>query len=119
MNEILNVKNYRLCAVCDIPEDDSRGFILPKGEEDLSLVCVKKDGLVSVYVNSCPHLGVPMNMEPDRFLDVEKNFIMCSTHGALFQIDTGECVQGPCLGQNLTPVPHEIREEEVFIAKDL
>lgn len=111
--------DYRLCAIDDIPEEDSRGFMLPNSEKDISLLAVKKDGLISVYVNSCPHLGVPMDMEPGRFLDGEKNFIMCTTHGALFQIDTGECVHGPCLGENLTPVPCEIRQEEVFISKDL
>lgn len=113
------MKTHRLCAVSDIPDDDSRGFTVSKGEDDLQLFGVKKDGVIAVFVNSCPHLGIPMNMDPDGFLDVEKNFIMCSTHGALFQMDTGECVHGPCLGKNLTPVPYEIREEEVFIAKDL
>jgi nitrite reductase/ring-hydroxylating ferredoxin subunit len=113
------MSDFRLCAVGDIEEEESREFVLPGAEGDQSLVVVKKDGLLSIFLNNCPHLGVPMNMEPDRFLDVEKNFIMCSTHGALFKIDDGECVHGPCLGQNLTPVPYEIRDEEVFVAKGL
>jgi len=111
--------DQRLCNIHDVDEEDSKEFFVKKGEMDQSLLVVKKDGLLSVFVNSCPHLGVPMNMEPDRFLDSEKNFIMCSTHGALFKIDDGECVHGPCLGENLTPVNHEVRDEEVFIAKDL
>lgn len=111
--------DYRLCAVSEINEEESREFIIPGAETDKNVLVVKKDGLISVYVNSCPHLGIPMNMEPDRFLDVEKNFIICSTHGALFKIEDGECVSGPCLGQNLTPVSHAIMGEEVFVAKDL
>jgi nitrite reductase/ring-hydroxylating ferredoxin subunit len=113
------MNDYRLCAVLDIPEEESRGFVIERKEYNLSLVAVKKDGVISIYENSCPHLGVPMNMEPDRFLDVEKNFIICSTHGALFEIETGDCVHGPCLGKKLTPVPHDVRGEEVFIAKAL
>ncbi len=111
--------DYRLCSVSDVQEEESREFVIPGSEADQSVVVVKKDGLFAVYENNCPHLGVPMNMEPDRFLDVEKNFIMCSTHGALFKIEDGECVHGPCLGQNLTPVSFEIRDEEVFITKGL
>jgi len=111
--------DYRLCSVHEVEEEDSKEFFVPKGESQQSILVVKKDGLISVYVNSCPHLGVPMNMEPDRFLDVEKNFIMCSTHGALFKIDDGECVHGPCMGANLTTVVHEVKGEEVFISKDL
>jgi len=111
--------DYKLCCVHDIEEEESKEFIVKNDDKDQSVLVVKKDGLLSIFLNNCPHLGVPMNLEPDRFLDVEKNFIMCSTHGALFKIDDGECVHGPCVGQTLTPVPHELRGEEVFIAKDL
>ena len=31
--------------------------------------------------------------------------IACHAHGAWFEIDTGACVQGPCLGKRLTRVP--------------
>jgi nitrite reductase/ring-hydroxylating ferredoxin subunit len=27
--------------------------------------------------------------------------IQCATHGALFLIESGECVAGPCAGQSL------------------
>jgi len=111
--------DYKLCSIHDIEEEESKEFIVKNNDKDQSVLVVKKDGLLSVFVNSCPHLGVPMNLEPDGFLDVEKNFIMCSTHGALFKIDDGECVHGPCVGQTLTPVRHELRGEEVFIANDL
>ncbi|SCA56187.1 putative Rieske 2Fe-2S family protein [Candidatus Terasakiella magnetica] len=113
------MSNHHLCNVSDIEEEDSKEFFIPKDEKEVSILAVKKDGMISVFLNNCPHLGVPMNLEPNRFLDVEKNFIMCSTHGALFKIDDGECVHGPCMGQNLTQIPHEIRGEELFIDKDL
>ncbi len=113
------MSDFHLCNVHDIDEEDSKEFFIPQGEKEQSVLAVKKDGVLSVYINSCPHLGVPMNFEPDRFLDVEKNFIMCSTHGALFKIDDGECIHGPCMGRSLQVVDHEIREEEVFITKGL
>jgi len=113
------MNEHKLCNIYDIEEDDSKEFALAVGENEQSLLVVKKDGLFSVFLNTCPHLGIPMNLEPDRFLDMEKNFIMCSTHGALFKIDDGECVHGPCLGKSLTPVPYEIRDEELFITKGL
>ena len=113
------MSDYRLCHLNDVEEEESKEFFIPVSEEEKSILAVKKDGILAIYHNNCPHLGVPMNMEPDRFLDVEKNFIMCSTHGALFKIDDGECVHGPCLGQSLTQIPYEIRGEEVFISNDL
>ncbi|MDV7340846.1 Rieske (2Fe-2S) protein [Terasakiella sp. A23] len=113
------MSDHRLCNINDVEEEDSKEFVIPNEENGTSVLAVKKDGIFAVYKNICPHLGVPMNLEPDRFLDVEKNFILCSTHGALFKIDDGECVHGPCLGKSLTRIPFELRGEEVFVAKDL
>ncbi len=43
-------------------------------------------------------------MEHD-FLDMDGALIQCSTHGALFEIESGHCLAGPCQGDRLTPVP--------------
>ncbi len=40
----------------------------------------------------------PLNWTPDRFLDLERKQIICATHGAVFCIDDGLCVGGPCKG---------------------
>jgi len=71
---------------------------------DTELFVVKHDGLLYAYINRCPHLGIALEWLEDQFLDVEKQFIHCSTHGALFLIDSGECVSGPCQGEFLEPV---------------
>ncbi len=113
------MSEHRLCSIHDVEEEDSKEFVVPNAENGTSVIAVKKDGIFAVYENNCPHLGVPLNLEPNRFLDVEKNFILCSTHGALFKIEDGECVHGPCLGKNLKPIAHELRGEEVFVSKDL
>lgn len=42
---------------------------------------------------------------------------MCAAHGALFDIPTGRCTLGPCLGDALTPVPLTLQANgEVHIA---
>ena len=48
---------------------------------------VRKDGRVHVYVNSCPHIGLPLEPLPDRFLDAKRQHIICSAHGARFRIE--------------------------------
>ena len=113
------MSEHLLCTIHDVDEEESKEFVIEGAEGDRSVFVVKKDGLISIFENHCPHLGVPLNMAPDRFLDVEKNFVLCSTHGALFKIEDGECVHGPCFGQNLTPVNYVLRGEEVFVTKDL
>jgi len=94
-----------LCSIHDIAEEQAKGFILPNTEQ---VFAVKKDGRISMYENRCPHLGIPLEMMPDQFLDLEKNFIQCSTHGALFNIDNGFCVAGPCKGASLQKQAFEV-----------
>ena len=50
------------------------------------------------YVNHCPHAGYPLNWNPDQFLAPELAVIRCVMHGALFEIETGDCFAGPCAG---------------------
>lgn len=100
-----------LCAVDDVPEGDSRGFEL----DDHSLFAVRRDGAVHVYLNRCPHLGVELNWQEHVFLEPDGSLIQCATHGALFLIETGECVAGPCAGQALTSIESRIEGGAVYV----
>jgi nitrite reductase/ring-hydroxylating ferredoxin subunit len=86
-----------LCPADQLAEGQSRGFEIG-GEK---LFAVRKDGQVHVYRNRCPHKGISLEWLPDQFLDASASLIQCATHGALFLIDSGECVAGPCAGQSL------------------
>jgi protease-4 len=41
--------------------------------------------------------------------------LACSTHGAIFEPDTGKCVAGPCRGASLEPMQVREREGQVFV----
>ncbi len=89
----------------DVSEDHSKGFLLDNGQ---SIFAVKKDGKLYVYHNRCPHLGIELEWQEDQFLDSEGAMIQCCTHGALFIIEDGECVAGPCVGESLLQLPISI-----------
>lgn len=93
-----------LCHINDIEENQSKGFTL----NETNLFAVKRDGLIYAYKNSCPHLGIELQWQEDQFLDSEGSLIQCSTHGALFLIDNGDCVAGPCLGKSLITIEHHV-----------
>ena len=57
-----------------------------------------------------------LNWSPDQFLNVDGSLIQCATHGALFDIDSGRCIAGPCLGEHLVPVPFELRDGMLLAA---
>ena len=46
-----------------------------------------------------------MAWRKDAYLNGDCSRIVCSAHGAQFDIATGLCLLGPCLGQSLTRVP--------------
>jgi len=57
------------------------------------------------YRNQCPHLGTNLEFTPDQFLNIDQSMIQCTLHGALFEIETGKCLFGPCIGQSLIAIP--------------
>lgn len=67
------------------------------------------------YLNACPHTGGPLDWVPGRFLNAEGDLIQCSTHGALFRIEDGFCVAGPCAGASLTPVSLKIQDDDIYL----
>jgi nitrite reductase/ring-hydroxylating ferredoxin subunit len=106
--------SFRLCRVEELDGVQTKGFVLGEGSGRLQIFVVRHQDRLLGFVNSCPHLGVPLDWVPDRFLDRERRHILCATHGALFRIQDGLCVRGPCDGQSLTPVPLTIRTGELF-----
>lgn len=100
--------SQQLCHINDIADPGSKGFTLQQGRKERLLFIVKKDGEVFAYENQCPHTGINLEWRGDDFLDNQKAYIQCSVHGALFKIDAGNCISGPCQGESLTLVNIEI-----------
>ena len=83
-----------LCRVEDIPDGGGKGFP-PAPGGFTGLMAVRQGEAVFVYVNSCPHIGTPLDWTPDRFLSADGRRIVCATHGAEFAIADGRVHQGP------------------------
>ncbi|MDE0884228.1 MAG: Rieske 2Fe-2S domain-containing protein [Myxococcota bacterium] len=111
-----------ICDFDEVPEGGARGFSVT-GEDGtaLRLIVVRMPGGVRVYENRCPHRGTPLDWAPDRFLDDTGEFLVCSTHAALFRIEDGECVSGPCPGEFLKARTARLCDGRLFLmgaAKD-
>lgn len=94
----------RLCHADEIAEGSSRGFDPACSGRD-TLFVVRSRGTLRAWRNACPHWAdAPMAWRKDAYLSGDGRHIMCSAHGALFDIDTGICTLGPCEGDSLTPI---------------
>jgi len=92
-----------LCRLDDLPEGGARGLDL-NGDGQVDAFAVRSDGVIRLWSDSCPHHRTPLPWRRDAYLNAAGNRIVCSAHGALFELDSGLCVQGPCLGERLSPI---------------
>jgi nitrite reductase/ring-hydroxylating ferredoxin subunit len=97
-----------LCRLKDLPDRGTRGFDLGADADPREIFLYREGACVFAYENSCPHLGSPLEFMPDRFLAPDGQHFLCSTHGALFRLDDGHCVSGPCQGQALAQLAVEV-----------
>jgi nitrite reductase/ring-hydroxylating ferredoxin subunit len=101
-----------LCQLSDLEEMQAIEMTI----EERKLFAIRQDNQLYAYWNSCPHMGIPLNWMPEKFLDLDGALLQCSSHGALFQISDGECIGGPCVGDRLSPVTLKRDGDQYFIA---
>ena len=105
-----------ICPLHELPDPGAKGFTMGAGDWPLRGFVVRRGQRVHAYVNHCPHAGFPLNWRSDAFLAPQAPLILCSMHGALFEIDTGACVSGPCAGLGLRTLP--VRVERGYVMLD-
>ena len=95
----------KICNINDINDNQTLGLSTNINGNLKKIIIVRTEKGVLAYINSCPHIGAPLDLRPGQFLSHNKENIVCSTHGALFQIDTGLCIFGPCKDAYLQSIP--------------
>jgi len=108
-----------ICRLDELGATGARGFAIGGGDWPLRGFVVRLNNQVRGFVNHCPHAGHPLNLRPNRFLTADETLILCSSHGALFEKDTGLCVAGPCAGQHLRALPLKIESGFVMLADEV
>jgi len=104
-----------LCASADLAE---KGRALVFGvvhwRAPARAFALRFEGRVVAYLNRCVHVPVEMDWQPGEFLDSQREFILCSTHGAAYEPHTGRCIGGPCGRGGLTALRVEERDGQVY-----
>ncbi len=79
------------------------GFVIKRGER------------IYAYVNHCPHNGSKLDWVPGELFDESGQYLICATHGAVFEPETGRCVGGPCINQLLIPLQVKLEDQSVYV----
>ena len=81
----------------------------------LDALLVNERGDFYAYVNRCRHMPTPLDFVRDQFVSEDGRYLMCYTHGALYEPATGLCVSGPCKGEMLYRLPVRIDRGDVLV----
>ncbi|MBC7377429.1 MAG: Rieske 2Fe-2S domain-containing protein [Burkholderiaceae bacterium] len=91
-----------LIALCNSPELVDNGDAVPFDVVFAGQTCrafaIRYEGVSHAYLNRCAHIAMKMDYQPNRFFDDSGRWLLCATHGAVYQPDTGDCAGGPCRG---------------------
>ena len=104
-----------VCRLDDLQDPGCREFRIGEGDWPFKGFVVRRGEEIFAYQNFCVHTGHPLNWRPDRFLTDDGAQIICASHGAIYEIDSGVCVSGPCPGKTLRSVSVEVRDGAVVV----
>ncbi|HTV52395.1 MAG TPA: Rieske 2Fe-2S domain-containing protein [Steroidobacteraceae bacterium] len=105
-----------ICSAAELREGECRGFTVGAGDWPVHGLILRLKDRVHAFVNRCPHAGHPLNLRPHDFLTADGALLLCHSHGALFDRESGLCIAGPCAGAVLQPLPLERIGEWVLLA---
>lgn len=87
-----------------------------EGEKVSGFVIFYQDKFYA-YQNKCMHLSVELDWNENDFLDDEGRYIVCATHGAIYNPEDGNCVSGPCQGKKLKKIVFEEQADKIILNK--
>jgi nitrite reductase/ring-hydroxylating ferredoxin subunit len=76
---------------------------------------VNDGGRFHAYVNRCRHMPTPLDFIRDQFVSEDGRYLMCYTHGALYERGTGLCISGPCEGESLYRLPVSVDQGDILV----
>ncbi len=91
-------------------------FVVPDSSgDDAPAFAVRYRGRVYAYINRCAHIQVELDWQHGHFFDSDGEYLMCATHGALYDPETGHCIAGPCKDAKLSSLDVKEEGDEIFI----
>ena len=103
-----------LAPTADLANIASKEFTLTQLHPPMEIFIIHRQGDFFAYLNRCPHTGISLNWQPHQFFDITQEYIQCATHDALFEVDSGFCVRGPCAGAYLQAIPLLVKNGTLY-----
>jgi nitrite reductase/ring-hydroxylating ferredoxin subunit len=104
-----------ICASQDLA-DGGRGvrFEVEYFGRGTPAFAVRYAGTVHAYLNRCSHVAMELDWQEGVFFDAAGRDLLCSTHGATYDAQSGRCVGGPCNRTPLVKLRVDERDGKVY-----
>ena len=78
--------------------------------------------LLSALTAGFLHIGTNAHIPESKwtgvmgeFFDEDGQYLICATHGAMFDPEDGKCVNGPCVNQRLISIPVKLEGDAIYV----
>lgn len=118
-NVVVQAPPAEVARVGEIPPGQTKKFFLQIDGREVECFAVNYEEQLFAYVNRCRHVPMTMDWVENQFLTEDGRYILCATHGAAYEPNTGECVFGPPCGKFLDRVPLTVEDGRVIAHRPL
>ncbi len=111
------VESERLICASNALEEGGPGvrFEVRWGGRMMPAFVVRFRGGAYGYLNRCGHVPVELDFQPGEFFDTSRLYLICATHGALYDPASGACLGGRCAGRGLVRLDVTERDGAVYL----
>ncbi len=116
----MSVENSKIICSSDTLESGGTGvkFNITVGAQPIPAFVIRFEGAVHAYLNRCAHMMLQLDWDDAEFFDTSKEHLICSNHGALYDPQTGNCVNGPCYGASLPAIEVSEIDSNIVLVDD-
>jgi nitrite reductase/ring-hydroxylating ferredoxin subunit len=82
----------------------ARGGFVRVSAGDASVLVGRVAGEWRAYRNECRHRALPLDLGARTPMSDDGRYLLCNQHGALYRLQDGACILGPCAGERLATV---------------
>jgi nitrite reductase/ring-hydroxylating ferredoxin subunit len=105
---------HDIAGVGDLGPGQSLTFGLECAGRRIEAFLINFRGRFHAYVNRCRHVPMTLDWVENQFFSTDGKYLVCATHGAYYEPDSGECVDGPPCGRLLFRVPLRVSGDRIF-----
>ena len=90
-----------ICHTSDLQNGQSLKFQFPTSIGPEEAFLIRYQDQYRAYMNRCRHIGTPLDYGDNDFFSSDGSLLVCKTHGAMYEPDSGKCAGGACDGKGL------------------